>query len=253
MNTKNGLQKFTKFQIKTKSLFELSKINLNDLKILTDTEIVKFYKKVNEKFNSLTGVEKDLFFTKIENIITTSVRNQVWENNHTQITAIISNLMVEYGRMPTKNEIAKETCLSRQTIHKHIKEYSSHPMYLQQMEQYKLLNSTMLAKVYKLALQGDTGAAKLYFRVTGLLENKEALNNTQIQTQNNFIQINGRVLSQENIKHLNPEQLNNIETILQTALPQLKENKQVNVLPESTKYLKQESKALTIKKSTYLN
>ena len=223
MNTKNGLQKVTKFQIKTKSLFELSKINLSDLKILTGTEIMRFYKKVNEKFNSLTGIEKDLFFTKVENIITSSARNQVWENNHIQITAIISNLMIEYGRMPSKNEIAKETCLSRQTVHKHLKEYAKHPIYLEQMEQFKFMNSIMLAKVYKLALKGDIGAAKLYFRVTGLLENKEASNNTQIQTQNNFIQINGRVLSQENIKHLNPEQLNNIETILQTALPLAKE------------------------------
>ena len=85
------------------------------------------------------------------------------------------------------------------------------------------MNSTMLARLYKFALKGDVGAAKLYFRVTGLLENKEASNNSQIQTQNNFIQINGRVLSQENIKHLNTEQLNNIETILKTALPLPKE------------------------------
>ena len=38
------------------------------------------------------------------------------------------------------------------------------------------------------------------------------------KTQNNFIQINGRVLSQINIKQLNPEQLNKIETFLKTAL-----------------------------------
>jgi hypothetical protein len=36
----------------------------------------------------------------------------------------------------------------------------------------------------------------------------------------NYIQINGRVLSQETIKHLNAEQLDTIETILKTALPQ---------------------------------
>ena len=132
--------------------------------------------------------------------------------------------MAEYGRMPSKNEISKETSLSRQTIHKHLKDYNKHPMYLQQMQQFKIVNSILLARLHKFALVGgDVGAVKLYFRVTGLLENKEASNNTQIQTQNNFIQINGRVLSQENIKSLNPEQLNNIETILQTALPLAKE------------------------------
>ena len=223
MNTKNGLQKFTKFQQKSDRLLSLEKINNEDLKILTKVETSRFSKLLDEKYKSLTGVEKDLFFEKIENIIDNSVRNQIWENNHTQITAGISNLITELGRMPSKNEISKETSLSRQTIHKHLKDYNKHPMYLQQMQQFKIVNSILLARLHKFALGGDVGAAKLYFMVTGLLENKEASNNTQIQTQNNFIQINGRVLSQENIKSLNPEQLNNIETILQTALPLAKE------------------------------
>ena len=41
-----------------------------------------------------------------------------------------------------------------------------------------------------------------------------------MQNQNNYIQINGTVLSQEAIKQLNPEQLNTIETIMKTTLPQ---------------------------------
>ncbi len=43
---------------------------------------------------------------------------------------------------------------------------------------------------------------------------------TQINTQNNFIQINGTVLSQETIKNLNPEQLAQMEAIIKTAIPQ---------------------------------
>ena len=52
------------------------------------------------------------------------------------------------------------------------------------------------------------------------MNNGQNPNNTLIQNQNNYIQINGTVLSQETIKHLNSEQLNSIETILKTALPQ---------------------------------
>ena len=223
MKLNKGLQKFTKFQVKVNELLSLKKLNSEDLKILTEVEKEKFANLLDEKHKKLAGVERNLFFEKIENLLDDSVRNQKWENNHIQITRAISNLMAEYGRMPSTNEISKETCLSRQTIHKHLKEYATNPIYLQQMEQFKFMNSTMLARLYKFALKGDVGAAKLYFRVTGLLENKEASNNSQIQTQNNFIQINGRVLSQENIKHLNTEQLNNIETILKTALPLPKE------------------------------
>ena len=119
--------------------------------------------------------------------------------------------------MPTKTEIAIKTELSRQTIHKHLKEYTSHPQYLQQVEQFRFMTSKVLAKVFQFAVNGDIGAAKLYFNVMGNL-NGQPSNNILIQNQNNFIQINGTILSQETIKNLNPEQLNTIETILKTAL-----------------------------------
>lgn len=55
------------------------------------------------------------------------------------------------------------------------------------------------------------------------MNNGKTSNNTLIQNQNNLIQIYGTVVSQETIKNLNPDQLNRIESILKTALPQPKE------------------------------
>ena len=48
-------------------------------------------------------------------------------------------------------------------------------------------------------------------------------NSTLIQNQNNYIQINGTVLSQEVVKNLNPEQLKAIEGIIKTVLPHQKD------------------------------
>ena len=42
--------------------------------------------------------------------------------------------------------------------------------------------------------------------------------NVLIQNQNNYIQINNLKLSQDTIKHLNPEHLKAIEAILKEAL-----------------------------------
>ena len=53
-----------------------------------------------------------------------------------------------------------------------------------------------------------------------------------IQNQNNFIQINGTVISQETVMHLNSDQLNMIENILKTAL------QQPEVLPNNNIYAK---------------
>lgn len=223
MKAKKGLQKFTKTETKINQILSLEHITPKDLEPLSEKENARLMEILTERFNKLKGTERDKFYKKIEPITSDTAKNQLWEYNHNQITWAISTLMQEYGRMPTKTEIATKTELSRQTIHKHLKEYTNHPQYLGQIEQFRFMTSKVLAKVFQFAVNGDTGAAKLYFNVMGFMNNGQTPNNTLIQNQNNYIQINGTVLSQETIKHLNPEQLNTIETILKTALPEPKE------------------------------
>lgn len=217
---KEGLQKFTETETKINKILSLEQITAKDLEHLSEKENTRLMEILTERFNKLKGAERDKFYKKIEPLTSDTTKNQLWEYNHNQIIWAISTLMQEYGRMPTKTEIATKTELSRQTIHKHLKEYTNHPQYLGQIEQFRFMTSKVLAKVFQFAVNGDTGAAKLYFNVMGFMNNGQTPNNTLIQNQNNYIQINGTVLSQETIKHLNPEQLNTIETILKTALPQ---------------------------------
>ena len=63
---------------------------------------------------------------------------------------------------------------------------------------------------------GNVKAARLYFELLGYLGGQSGLNTT-INTQNNYIQINGTVFSQESIKHLKPEQLNQIENLIKNT------------------------------------
>jgi hypothetical protein len=214
-----GLQKFTDTEAKINELLLLEQITFQELEQFSKTERILFFEIITQKFNELKGVERDRFYKKLEPITADDTKNQLWESNHNTITWAISTLMQEYGRMPSKTEIASKTELSRQTVHKHLKEYASHPQYLGQIEQFRFMTSKVLAKVFHFAVKGDISAAKLYFNVMGFM-NAQAPSNTLIQNQNNYIQINGRVLSQETIKHLNAEQLDTIETILKTALPQ---------------------------------
>ena len=223
MKAKKGLQKFTKTETKINQILSLEQITPKDLEPLSEKESTRLMEILTDRFNMLKGTERDKFYKKIEPITSNTTKNQLWEYNHNQITWAISTLMQEYGRMPTKTEIANKTELSRQTVHKHLKGYATHPQFLGQIEQFKFMTSKVLAKVFQFAVNGDTAAAKLYFNVMGFMNNGQTPNNTLIQNQNNYIQINGTVLSQETIKHLNPEQLNTIETILKTALPEPKE------------------------------
>jgi hypothetical protein len=216
MKPKKSLQKFTESEKKINDLLSLKQITKKDLEPLTEAEKTFLEDTLNKKIKSLKGVEREQFLNKIELITDEVSKNYQWEFNHNQITWAISTLMQEYGRMPTKTELAVKTELSRQTIHKHLKEYTQHPEYISQIEQFKFLTNKVLARVFYFAVNGDMKAAKLYLSFFGQNNIEKKQNNTLIQNQNNYIQINGMVLSQEAIEKLSPEQINSIEEVLKT-------------------------------------
>lgn len=114
--------------------------------------------------------------------------------------------------MPTKNVIARETGLSRQTVAKHFAAYKRHPGFTAEMEQFKFMAPNVLANVFKCALSGDMRAARLYFEMVGATGRQPA--NTVLNEQNNYIQINNTKLSQQNLEQLSAGQLNQIENII---------------------------------------
>lgn len=123
--------------------------------------------------------------------------------------------MQEMNRMPTVNEISIKTELSRQTVHKHLKEYGNDERYLETVEQFKFMTSKVLAKVFIYAVQGDVRAAKLYLETIGNI----GRNNVPIQnTQDNFIQINQLKVTQEELKQLKPEPLQKVENLLKNIV-----------------------------------
>jgi biotin operon repressor len=220
MKAEKSLQKLTDSEAKIQAVLTLDRITQSDIETFDRVEEKRFNELINKMYLEAKGEERDRLLKKIELVATEESRNRLWENNQNNITWAIATLIQEGGRMPSQTEIALKTGLSRQTVNKHLKEFASHPLYLEQVEQFRFLNSKVLAKVYHFAVNGDTGAAKLYFNVMGCLNGGQSSHNTLIQNQQNNIQINNTILSQETVKHLNPEQLNTIEEILKTALPE---------------------------------
>lgn len=216
MKEQKSLQKFTQNR-KFEKLLSQKTVELEDIFSMDKKERDSFNNYINDKLDSINGVEKCNLYTKLEPIMLADTKNQLWEYNHNQITVAISTLIQEFGRMPTKREIAMKTDLSRQTIHKHLKEYSTHPQYSIHMEQFKFMTAKVLSSVYKFAVNGDVSACKLFLNVVGANSTLQP-SNTIIQNQNNYIQINGTILSQETIKNLNPEQLKSIEETLKTII-----------------------------------
>lgn len=212
MKAKKDLQRFTKFEIKKRTLLDLQVITKKDLEIFNKAERIRFFEDVAIILDSLKGNKRDEFLKQIEQLLGQETKNQIWEYNHSNISIAISSLIDELGRMPSKVDIASRTGLSRVTIDKHLKEYSNNPIYIQEIEQFKFMTSKVLAKVFSFAMEGNISACRLYLETLGVSEIKNE--KPKINNQNNFIQINGLTINQQQIMQLKPEQLIQIENIV---------------------------------------
>lgn len=150
---------------------------------------------------------------QIEDILGEDLKNQLWDNNHVTLIRAMTKHIDECGRMPSVMELATETKISRQTIYKHLKSFANHPIQLAYNEQFKFMCNKVLGVVCKLALCGDVSAAKLFLNCMNSAGDN-SVNKTIIQNQNNYVQVNELVLSQDTIKKMNPEQLAIIEKIV---------------------------------------
>ena len=220
MAAKQHLQKLTDSEKKLHNLLRRKQVTDEDIKQLNKPEKKRLMEIINEEVKRADPVQRDKILNKVEPIVDEQTIVDFWEYNHGRIMYAITSMIQENGRMPTRSEIAIRVQLSRTTVYKHLKEFATHPLYLEQLQKMRMLATNVLTKVYTAAMNNDDiGAAKLYFNVMGMLQNGQG--NT---VQNNFIQINGIVVTQEAVKRLNPEQLFIIENVLKSALPQPQNN-----------------------------
>lgn len=205
---KRGLQKFTDIDF-VNNLLKQTKIANEDLHRLTKRQQLLFTKEFTDLLNHARDEDKDRILDKIIDRLPEKTRNEIWEINHANIQNAIIDYIDICGAMPTKTRIADATGLSRQTINKHLKEFKQHPLYKDHKEQFEYMLPKVLGEVLRQCLKGDMKAAKLYFDVVSGQRGK-----TKINTQNNYLQINGIVVDEEKLSRLQPEQLKTIEAML---------------------------------------
>ena len=195
---------------KVTQLLQQDQITPNDIADLTDRERVYFTNTCTKMLNKLSGSRRELFLAKLDQVMAPEGKSDVWEHNQLIISEAVANFMQQYGLMPTKSAIAAQTGLCRQTVATHFAAYKKRPEFAQQTEQFKFMAPQVLANVFKYALAGDMRAARLYFEMIGAKKPEATLTSTQ----NNYIQINNTILSQENLARLTTEQLNQLEYII---------------------------------------
>lgn len=132
-----AIANFSALQQKVNLLLSLDKITREDTMGMTDLERQYLSETVTARLRQLSGAERDEFLDKIDMIIPGNTKHEIWEYNQVLISKAVSKLMGAEGFMPTRQNIADETGLSRQTIYNHIKNYKQHPEFIIEMEQYK--------------------------------------------------------------------------------------------------------------------
>jgi biotin operon repressor len=218
-----GLQRFTDYESENpfgpRIAALLEKIGKNipitreDTRDLTPEEVDKWSAILTEMLNSLEGAGRDKFIATIDAIISPETRRQIWEMNQGKIGMIINRLIQDNNRMPSVQEIARESGLSRPTVNKHIKEFQPSGESAKELERFRFMAPTILAQVYKCALRGDMRAAKLYFDVVSNPQPPQHIRNQQ----NNFITFNGMQITEEAISRLPEGQRNQLQKILHLA------------------------------------
>ena len=163
--------------------------------------------------NYLSHDDRDRFIGKLSPILQAQARYDLWEVNHFPILKAIDTLTREYNRFPSKKELAKDTGLSRVTITKPLREYYKSEQYQNRQNEYIVMRENVLARLYKFASTGDTKAAKIFLYNTSMVEPKRSIQNQQ----NNFIQINGATITQEQIKLLPVDQQAKLFEMMQSV------------------------------------
>lgn len=140
-----------------------------------------------------------------------------WESNDLKITRAMLTALHNNAQIPNQTQLAQLTGLSRKTVNEHMAANNSQSRFAEHLQQFGMMAPQILNIVLRSALKfGNLQAVKLYFNI---LEKYNGPGAQALLNQNNYIQINNTVIKQETIQQLSPEQLMQIEEIVQRNVP----------------------------------
>jgi hypothetical protein len=96
-------------------------------------------------FGLLGFNDRDRFLNRIENVLTETSKNNIWQVEHVAIENAIDTLARDKNRLAARIEVSDKTCLSQETIKKHIGEYFQSHHHLQRQQEFMLMRERLLS------------------------------------------------------------------------------------------------------------
>jgi len=220
MSRQKTLQKLTNNGAVSDLLKNDNPISQEDVDKLSLREQKQLERQVNAKLSKLKGEDRDKLISKVLPLLPKGEKNRLWMINHVMIKNSLHRLLNEFNRTPSTIEIAKDTELSRQTVHKHLKEFDTNELYDEEIRKYEIMLPDLLGHLYMFGTNGwkpDIRALRLFFDI---IKHTQTKTNQETNIQNNYIQINNIRLDQQTVQSLPKDSLNEIEKIISVGIPE---------------------------------
>jgi len=205
MNNKS-LQKFTDLE----KLLSQKKITPDNIINADKNLLAELTEYLNDVLNNGTGEKKDEVLAKADSIIPKDYKNEIWQHNHVNIIHSINKLIQVHNRLPTITDISEHVNLSRQTVTKHLKEFSTKEIFQTEIDKYHIMLYSLMDKLYIDGVQNkNVKAIRMYFEI--LTYKTKHLSQTPT---NNYIQINNTKIDNLTIQNLSDSAKNEIMSII---------------------------------------
>ncbi len=157
-----------------------------DIKHLSADERELMLQEYLRRVQNITGTARDAYQQQIDDLLSGEVRNALWEENRALITNAISSHLQLHGTVPGKTKLSLLTGLSRQTIHRHLKEYNTSPYMADEADKLKVISADLMFQLGRQAMGGCIKSAKLFFTLTGHIRNAGSYYSIFSQTTESF-------------------------------------------------------------------
>ncbi|AVI51227.1 hypothetical protein C5O00_08585 [Pukyongia salina] len=218
MTKKKSKQKLTEFDHlkKPSEVREYLNSNPDDYGILLESlqnRYAETFAKKQGKENEIFEMVAECYRYKDKPELETQLRNITYETNHSIITSCIHNYIIQNRCFPTIQSISNETGLSRKTIYNHLTSGLHTDFNKLVKGKLEYMASHALSKLYLIGIQEDNATAlKSFIEMTG------AAKHNAPTIVNNYIQINGLRITQEQIEKFPEELILRIESFMAQEL-----------------------------------
>lgn len=217
------LQKFTDFDsittVKEVKKLLSQKMDRDTLFELLDNVYRRYYESIDNrdgKEYELSEMVAEIIGSKASKDTERQFRNETYERNHSEITTVINNYILQNRSFPTTSHIARKTGLSRQTVYNHLSAGLSNQYNVLVKGGIDYMVSNAMTKLYLIGVQdNNAGALKNFIELSGAM-------NQPKNTINNYIQINNLQLSKEEFEQLPNDTILEIERLVSQQILKLK-------------------------------